>query len=77
MDLLRRFFPHAFAVQDIKSLLITILIYVVANAVVGFVIGILAKFPLIGFFFGILGWLVSIYFFAAIVIAILRFLHIL
>ena len=77
MDLLRKFFPQAFAVRDLKSLLMTILVYVIINALLGFVLGILGGFPLIGFFFRILGWCVGIYFFLAIVVAILRFLNVL
>uniref|UniRef100_UPI004055BA0E hypothetical protein n=1 Tax=Agathobacter sp. TaxID=2021311 RepID=UPI004055BA0E len=77
MYLIKRLFPISFSACDIKSLAITILIYLVADFICGCIIGFFGKLPLIGFVFSIIGWIAGIYFFAGIVIAVLNFLGVL
>lgn len=77
MDLLRRLFPRSFRVNSVTDLVVTILIYVILNAVLGVVFGILSKIMLVGFVFSVLGGCLGLYFTAAIVVAILKFLNIL
>ena len=77
MDMLKKYWPHAFKADSVKSLVVTILIYIVADFLCGLVIGLLGKLPLIGFLFSIVGWLLGIYFFVGIVFAVLSFLKIL
>ena len=55
MDTIKKLFPHAFKVSDVKSLIITILIYLVVGAVVGFVLGLLSAIPVLGLIFKLLG----------------------
>ena len=74
--MIRRFFPHAMQANDVKSLVITIIIYSVVNFVGGIVLGLLDAIPLVGFVFGILGWLLSIYCAIGIVVSILIFLKV-
>ena len=78
MDLLKKVFPFSFgAKKDLAALIINILIYVVAAAIGGAIIGILAKLPIIGFIFGLIGSLIGIYSIAGIVLSCLDYLKIL
>jgi len=73
MDLLKKLFPLSFKfIGEVASLVIGVIIYVVAGAVFGGVFGWLAGIvPYVGFLFGILGSLASIYCTAGIVIEFL------
>ena len=77
MDTIKKLWPQAFRASDVKSLVIAIVIYIVANFVLGIVFGLLDGIPLIGFVFSILGWIVGIYCFVGIVLAVLSFLKVL
>ena len=77
MDALKKFFPHAFKATELSKLIITIIIYLLIDVVCGFVIGLLAKLPIIGIIFGLLGSLVGLYATVGIVLAILVFLKVL
>ncbi len=77
METLKKLFPFSFGVKDVATLIIKILIYVVVGAVLGFVLVILGKIPVVGLLTGIVGTLVEIYLLAAIVIAILDFCKVL
>lgn len=77
MDLLKKFFPYSFRANDVSSLIITILVYIVADVICGFAIGLLSGIPLIGILIGLVGSLLGIYFFAGIIIAVLNFLKVL
>ena len=72
MDQLKKIFPHAFKAQDVKSLIIAIIIYII----IGFVGGIVIGLPIIRILAGILGALLEIYTVGGIVLAILSFLKI-
>lgn len=76
MDMIKSLFPQAMQAKDIKGLLIAILIYVVVNFVGGFVLGLLDAIPLVGFVFGLVGWVLSIYCAVGIIVAILVFFNI-
>lgn len=71
MDMLKKFFPYSFGAKDVAALVIKIIVYVVASALLGFVLGII---PFIG---GILGTLVGLYCTAGWVIALLDYLKVL
>jgi len=77
MDALKKFFPHAFKATELSKLIITIIIYLLIDVVCGFVIGLLAKLPIIGIIFGLLGSLVGLYAFVGIVLSILVFVKVL
>lgn len=76
MGFIKSLFPQAMQAKDLKGLLIAILIYVIVNFVGGFVLGLLDAIPLIGFVFGLLGWVLSIYCAVGIIVAILVFFKI-
>ena len=56
MDMVKKYFPQAFKANDVKSLIIALLIYAVIAFVGGLVIGLLGIIPIIGFIAGVLGW---------------------
>lgn len=71
MDMLKKIFPYSFGAKDITGLVIKIIVYVVASAVLGFVIGLI---PFVG---GLVGSLIGLYSTVGIVLAILDYLKIL
>ena len=77
MDMLKKIFPFSFGVKDITALVVALIIYIVGGAVLGVVFGLLAKIPLIGILFGIVGWAVGVYCFVGIVLSVLDFLKVL
>ena len=78
MDTLKTFFPLSFKyVQDVASLIIGILIYIVAGTVGGALIGLLHSIPVLGWIAGIVGSLLGLYCTAGIVIQILVFAKVL
>ena len=76
MDTLKKLFPLSFKEGDVKSLIITIVIYIVVAAVAGLVLGLLGRIPLIGWIFRLVGWLIDVYCTVGVVLAILKFLNI-
>lgn len=78
MDTIKKLFPFSFkGSKNLKDLIITVIVYILINVVVGFVLGLLDGLPLVGFLFSILGWLLGIYCFAGILLAVLSFLKVL
>ena len=76
MDILKKFFPLSFKVEEIKSFIISLVIYAGIDVVCGFVIGLLAKIPLIGIIFSLIGSIVGIYALVGIVLSILVFVKV-
>ncbi|MBQ7916106.1 MAG: hypothetical protein IJ315_04880 [Firmicutes bacterium] len=78
MAQLLKYFPFTASVnaKDTKSLIVSLVIYIVAAAVVGFVLGLLSAIPLIGFIFKVIGWVVDIYCTFGIVLTVLRYFDI-
>lgn len=76
MDILKKFFPLSFKVEEIKSFIISLVIYAVIDVVCGFVIGLLAIIPLIGIIFSLIGSIVGIYALVGIVLSILVFVKV-
>ena len=77
MDFLKKIFPHAFKVDSVANLVVTILIYLVIGLVAGFAIALLAKLPLVGALIGLLGGAVDLYVVAGIVLSALVFAKVL
>lgn len=78
MDMLKKIFPLSFRFADSAvNLIIGILIYLVIDAIAGFVLGVLGAIPVIGIVAGLIGSLVGIYGLAGIVIEVLVFCKIL
>ncbi len=76
-ELLKKIFPFSYGAKDVAGLVVKILIYLVAGAVFGILIGLLAEIPVLGILIGIVGAIADIYCLAAIVIAVLDYLKIL
>ena len=75
MDMLKKFWPTPFKVKekDVNSFVVQLIIFVIVCAVAVAIIGLLAKIPLIGLIFGIIGGLVELYGTIGIVLCILKF----
>ena len=76
MDTLKKIYPHAFKAKELTPFIIALLVYAVIDVVCGFVIGLLAKIPLIGILFSLVGAVVGLYAFVGIVLAILVFVKV-
>ena len=76
MNTLKAIFPYAFKSTDTAKFITSLIIYAVIDIVCGFVIGLLAKLPLIGVLFGLLGSLVGLYATAGVVLSILVFVKV-
>lgn len=78
MDLIKSLWPTPFKIKkgDVVSFVVQLVIFLVVCAVVGFLIGILSKFPIIGILFWIVGGLVEVYSIVGVVLSVLVFLGI-
>lgn len=73
MDFIKRMFPISMKANDVKGLVVAIIIYIVANFVGGFVLSLLAKLPLIGFVAAFVGWVLGAYCAIGVIVAFLCF----
>lgn len=71
MELLKKIFPYSFGAKDITGLIIKIIVYIVASAVLGFVVGLI---PFVG---GLIGSLISLYSTVGLILAFLDYLKVL
>ena len=76
MDMLKKFFPHAFKATELTPFIISLVIYALIDIVCGVVIGILAKIPLIGIVFSLVGSVVGLYALVGIILSILVFVKV-
>ncbi len=77
METLKKFFPHAFKANEVKDLVISIIIYLVIGFVGGLIIGLLSGIPFIGWLFSIVGGLLDLYTLVGIILAVLVFAKVL
>lgn len=77
MDYFKKIWALSFKAQDVKNLVIAIVIYVVANIVIGWLLGLLGVIPFVGFVFDVIGSLVGLYCAFGIILAVLAFLKVL
>lgn len=77
MDMVKKFFPNAFKAKELSSFIAALVIYVLIDVVCGFVIGLLAKIPVLGIIFSLLGSIVGLYALVGIVLSILVFVKVL
>lgn len=77
MDLLKKYFPWSFKANDVKALVIAIIIYIVIGFVGGLIIGLLGAIPFIGWLFSIVGGLLDLYTLIGIILAVLVFAKVL
>ena len=76
MDMLKKFFPHAFKATELTPFIVSLVIYALIDIVRGVVIGILAKIPLIGIIFSLVGAVVGLYALVGIILSILVFVKV-
>lgn len=76
MDYMKKIWPTPFHIKekDFASFVIQLLIFIVVCAVVGILIGVLAKIPIIGLIFSIAGSLMELYGLIGIILCVLKFL---
>lgn len=77
MDMVKKFFPNAFKAKELSTFIVALVIYVLIDVVCGFVIGLLAKIPVLGIIFSLLGSIVGLYALVGIVLSILVFVKVL
>ena len=70
------FFPHAFKANDLKGLVIALVIYAIVAVVLSFALGLLSAIPVIGFVSKVAGWLADLYCTAGVIFSILVFLNV-
>lgn len=76
MDMLKKLFPHAFRAKETNPFIVALVIYILIDIVCGFLIGLLAKLPLVGVLFSLVGSLVGVYATAGVVLSILVFVKV-
>jgi len=76
MDILKKFFPNAFKSTELNPFIIALIVYVVVDVICGLVIGLLAKIPVIGILFSIVGSVIGLYALAGIILSILVFVKV-
>ena len=77
MNKLFRYFPLSTAVEpgNVRQLIISLAIYLVASAVLGVLNAVLGWIPLVGWLLGLVFSLLGIYCVAGLVLAIMRFVQ--
>ena len=73
MDMLKKIFPDAFRAKEVNSFIVTLLIYGIGSFLIGLVLSLLAKLPLVGIIFSLIGYVVGLYALVGIVLAVLVF----
>lgn len=78
MDFLKKLWPTPFKIRskDVVSFVVQLVIFIVICAVVGVAIGLLAKIPVVGILFSIVGSVIGLYGLIGIVLCVLVFLDI-
>ena len=77
MDMIRKVFPYSLGAKEVKELVIKILVYLVAGIIIGALIGVLAKIPVLGLIFSLVGAIVDLYCFVGIILAVLDYMKVL
>ena len=76
MELLKKYFPIAFQATEVKPFIISLVIFVLIDVVCGAIVGLLAKLPIIGIIFSLVGTVVGLYALVGIVLSILVFVKV-
>lgn len=77
MENFKKFFPLSTSCVDNETFIRNIIIYVVAMVICGLLFSLLSRIPLIGFLFGLVGWIAVLYMLVGIVLAVLLYFNIL
>lgn len=78
MEMLKKIWPHPFkiAAKDAKAMVVQIIVWFVASALVGIVLGLLTFIPVIGMLLSTISSLFGLYSTVAIVLCILKYFDI-
>lgn len=76
MEFLKKYLPHAFKAKQTNDFIVSLIIYAAIAIVGGAIIGLLAKLPIIGLIFSIVGAIVDLYALVGIVLSILVFVKV-
>ena len=76
MELLKKYFPFAFKATEVQPFIISLVVYALIDVVCGVIIGLLAKLPIVGIIFSLLGSLIGLYALVGIVLSILVFVKV-
>lgn len=70
---MREFFPLSAAAVTLKSFIFTVIVYIAASALSGFLLGLLTFLPLIGSAISFVSQLIDLYCLAGIVVSVMIF----
>ena len=79
MDFLKKVWPTPFTIEkgNLSSFLVRLILLVVVCAVIGLLIGVLARIPVVGILFGLVGSLVELYSIVGVVLCFLVYFDVL
>ena len=79
MDFLKKVWPTPFKIEkgNLSSFLVRLILLVVVCAVIGLLIGVLARIPVVGILFGLVGSLVELYSIVGVVLCFLVYFDVL
>ena len=77
MDMLKKIFPLSFGATDVVNLVIRAVVYLIAGLLGGFIIGIVAGVPVVGWLMGLVGGAIDLYVLVAIVLLALDYFQVL
>ncbi len=74
--MLKKIFPFSYRANNVTNLIITVLVYLVAGALISFLFGWIGAIPLVGWVIGVLISIIDLYLFVGLVVSVLVFLGI-
>ena len=79
MDFLKKVWPTPFKIEkrNLSSFLVHLILLIVVCAVIGILIGVLARIPVVGILFGLVGSLVELYSIVGVVLCFLVYFDVL
>ncbi len=76
MEVLKKYFPHAFKAADTNSFIVSLIVYAVIGIIGGVIIGLLKALPIVGIIFSIVGAALELYTLIGVVLSILVFVKV-
>lgn len=76
MDIFKKIFHFSFNSKDVTNLIIALIFYIIVCGICGAIIGFLAKIPILGIVFSLLGSVLGIYGLIGIVLSVITFIKV-
>lgn len=76
MDILKTIFPFSFKAKELTDFIIALIVYVIVCGICGAIIGFLAKIPILGIVFSLLGSVLGLYGLIGIILSVLVFVKV-